>query len=142
MPEELLKFSFKYLPDVYSAMITYNNEITLLDAQIARIDTIGQQYPDQKKITDKEKKVWEKTKAKLEKTFIKIQNPVKEIYVLFRVNEEQGLAQIETRRTELAELANTALAPVQEMTQKLKIKEKVPEGLINGTLYKIKKKFL
>ncbi|MFH2058686.1 MAG: hypothetical protein ABIJ59_07285 [Pseudomonadota bacterium] len=142
LPEELLKFSFDYLPDVYSALVTYNNEVILLDAEIKRIDAIGLQYPEQKKIADKEKKIWEKTRAGLEKTFLKIQKPVKEIYVLFRVNKEQGLAQIETRHAELAQLANTALAPVQELTRKLKTEEQVPEGLINSTLYKIKKKFL
>ncbi|MFH2091211.1 MAG: hypothetical protein ABIJ31_02505 [Pseudomonadota bacterium] len=142
LPDEILKFSFQYLPDLYTAMVTYNVETDLIDAQILRIQAIGQKYPDQIKITDKEKQTWEKTRDKLENTFLKIQKPVKEIYVLFRVNKEQGLIQIDTRQAELIELANTALAPVQELTGKLKSEEKVPEGLINSTLYKLKKKFL
>ncbi len=142
LPDEILHFSFDHFPDLYSAMVTYNMEMDLLDAEIARIETIGSEYPDQKKIADKEKKNWEKTKAGLEKVFLKVQKPVKETYVLFRVNKEQGLEQIKAKTKELAETANAALAPVQELTQKLKTTESIPEGMIQGTLYKLKKKFL
>lgn len=40
------------------------------------------------------------------------------------------------------EIALTALTPAQELTQKLKSNEAVPQGLLKGNLYKIKKKFL
>lgn len=142
LPDEILEFSFSYLPQLYDAFLVYNNEMNLLDAEIKRIEDISQQYPEQKKIADKEKKVWEKTRSGLEKSFLKIQKPVKETYVLFRVNKEQGLAQIEAKASELAGLAKTALDPVQTMTDKLKSKEEIPQGMVKGTLYKLKKKFL
>lgn len=142
LPQEILEFSFYRLPDLYAALITYNNEIILLNQEIERIDAIGTQYPDQKKIADKEKKTWEKTKAGLEKSFLKILKPVKEIYVLFRVNNDQGLVQINEKSPELAKAANDALKPVQEMTGNLKSTETIPDGFIKGTFYKLKKKFL
>lgn len=142
LPEEMLRFSFDYLPELYGSMITFNREIDLFDMEIARIDAIAQQYPDQKKITDKEKKIWEKAKNTLQKTFLKIEKPVKETYVLFRVNKKLGLSQIETKRTELNELTLTALKTAQELTQKLESTENVPKGIIKGNIYKLKKKFL
>jgi len=142
LPEEMLKFSFEYFPDLYAAMITFNSEINLFDNEIARIDAIAQKYPDQKKIAAKEKKTWEKAKAALQKVFLKIEKPVKATYVLFRVNKDQGLAQIEDKNKELTELAQTALTAAQELTKKLKPIENVPQGLIKGSIYKLKKKFL
>ena len=142
LPEEMLKFSFDYFPDLYPALIIYNSEMNLFDQEIARIDAIAQKYPDQKKIADKEKKTWEKAKDTLQKSFLKIEKPVKATYVLFRVNKEQGLSQIEVMSEEMTQLAHSALASAQELTQRLKSNEAVPKGFIKGNIYKFKKKFL
>jgi hypothetical protein len=142
LPEEMVRFSFDHFPPLYDAIVTYNAEMMLLEKEIDRIVKIGELYPEQKKIADKEKKAWEKTKETLKKSFIKIEKPVKETYVLFRVNEAQGRVRITEMQQELADAALSALAPAQEMTQKLKNAEQAPEGLIKGTIYKLKKKFL
>ncbi len=142
LPEEMVKFSFDHFPQLYEALITFNREMELFEAEIARIDEIAAQYPDQKKIADKEKKIWVKTKETLKKSFIKIEKPVKETYVLFRVNQETGLLSIREKNKELTAAAQAALIPAQEMTQKLKQVETAPDGLIQGTIYKLKKKFL
>ncbi|MCK5836550.1 MAG: hypothetical protein KAH09_04740 [Desulfobacula sp.] len=142
LPEEMVRFSFEYFPNLYDTMISFNTVMTLFDNEITRIDAIAHQYPDQKKIADKERKMWEKEKKALEKAFIKIEKSVKETYVLFRVNKKQGLIQINAKEQELTDLAHGALAPAQELTRNLKPIETVPPGFINGTLYKLKKKFL
>ncbi len=142
LPEEMLKFSFDHYPDLYKAMIEFNREIDLFDKEIERIEQIAVTYPDQNKIVAKEKKIWVKAKDTLKKTFLKVEKPVKETYVQFRVNKELGLIQIEEKSKELTQTAQEALVTAQNMTEKLKQQQKVPEGLINGTLYKLKKKFL
>ncbi|MCD4719623.1 MAG: hypothetical protein K8S13_07140 [Desulfobacula sp.] len=142
LPEEMLRFSFDYFPDLYVALILFNSEMTLFDKEIARIDAIAQKYPDQKKIADKEKKTWGKAKNTLQKAFLKIEKSVKTTYVLFRVNKEQGLTQIEAKSKELTELAQSALAPARELTQKLKSNKAIPKGFIKGNIDKLKKKFL
>lgn len=143
LPEEMVRFCFYNFPDLYAAIITCNNEIILIDKEIARIDEIAKKYPEQGKIAEKEKAVWEKTKINLQKGFLKIEKPVKEIFVLFNVNKEQAMIQINEKNKELTELAGATLAPAQELTKKLIIEEeKPPEGLIKGTLFKLKKKFL
>ncbi len=142
LPEEMLRFSFDYFPDLYGSLIVYNRQMKLIDGEIARIDILAQKYPEQIKIAQKEKKVWEKAKAALEKAFLKIEKPVKDAYVLFRVNRELGLARIEEKSSELTELAATALAPALELTDRLKSTDEAPQGFIKGNIYKLKKKFL
>jgi len=143
LPEEMVKFCFDQFPELYAAILICNNEIILMDKEIARIDEIAKKYPEQGKIAEKEKAVWEKTKINLQKGFLKIEKPVKEIYVLFNVNKEQAMIQINEKNKELTELAGAALAPAQELTKKLITEtETPPQGLIKGTLYKLKKKFL
>ena len=70
LPEEMLEFSFYQLPDLYIALVAYDNEMRLFDEEIARIDAIGQAYPDQKKIADKEKKTWERAQNTLRNAFL------------------------------------------------------------------------
>ena len=142
LPEEMIQFSFEYFPDLFDLLVTYDHEMDVFDLEIARIEGIAQTYPDQKKIADKEKKVWEKARNNVQKAFLKIEKPVKEIYVLFCVNKEQGLVQIQARNKELTELARTALTPAQELTRKSNSNKKAPQGMINATIDKLKKKFL
>ena len=142
LPEEMIRFCFDHFPDLYAALLTCNSQIILMDKEIARIDGIAKQYPEQGKIAEKEKAVWEKAKINLQKGFLKIEKPVKEIYVLFRVNPEQAMIQINEKNKELTELAGAALAPAHELTQTIRPEETPPQGLIKGTLYTLKKKFL
>lgn len=142
LPEEMIQFSFEYFPDLFDLMVTYDTQMNLFDREIDRIDGIARKYPDQKKIADTEKKVWEKARNALEKAFLKIEKPVKETYVLFRVNREQGLVQIQTQNRELTEMARTALIPARALTRKSNLNKPVPQGMIKGTIDNLKKKFL
>src|SRR3989339_869639 len=142
LPEEMIRFCFDHFPDLYAALLICNSQIILMDQEIARIDGVAKKYPEQGKIAEKEKAVWEKAKINLQKGFLKIEKTVKEIYVLFRVNQEQAMIQINERNKELTELAGAALAPAQELTQTIRPEETPPQGLIKGTLYTLKKKFL
>ncbi|MCP4672971.1 MAG: hypothetical protein GY857_16900 [Desulfobacula sp.] len=142
LPVEMMEFTFKHFRELYISMIAFNKEINLLNSEIERINAIAKKYPDQQKIADKEKKVWEKVKNTLEKTIIKIENSIKKLYVLLSVNREQGMEQIETKKSELSEFALAALQSANEKTLKLKPKDMVPQGFIKGNIYKLKKKFL
>jgi flagellar basal body-associated protein FliL len=142
LPNEMMEFTFTNFRELYISLIDFNKEIRLLNKEIERIESIEKKYPDQKKITDKEKKVWEKVKKTLEKTIIKIEKPIKKLYVLLSVNREQGMEQIQAKKSELSELATNALKSANEKTLKLKTEDKVPEGFIKRNIYKLKKKFL
>ena len=61
---------------------------------------------------------------------------------MFRVNPDQGNALIESSKSDLDAKAKEALDAVKELTSKLEPLQQVPSGLIKGTIYKLKKKFL
>ena len=142
LPEEMVRFCFTYFPDLYQAMDQFNTQMILIEQEIQRIEEIGAAYPEQKKIADREKNTWEKAAQTLKKAFIKIEKPVKETYVLFRVNETQGLDRIKALNQDLTVEALEALKPARAMTSNLKPSEPVPQGMLKGTLFKLKKKFL
>lgn len=142
LPEEMVRFCFDHMPDLYSAILLYEAQVAIMDREISRIDEIAKKYPEQVKIAEKEKAIWEKAKINLQKSFLKIEKPVKEIYVLFRVNKEQAMVQISEKNKELTDIANTALAPAQELTKQSLQEETPPQGFIQGNWYKLKKKFL
>ncbi len=143
LPQEMLKFTFTQIPDLYLAILDFDSEMMIFDNEIQRIQAVGEKYPDQQKIAEKEKKVWEKSRGSLVKEFSKIEKPIKEMYVLYQVNPEQGTAKVAEKGEELVATARNALATAQEQTQKLKQDEAAaPEGLFPGLIYKLKKKFL
>jgi hypothetical protein len=50
---------------------------------------------------------------------------------------------VEQEKTELATSANKALEPVIALTDRIKTTtEEVPQGLVKGTIHKLKKKFM
>ncbi len=143
LPDEILAFCFARMPELYDALVAFNGEMDLFEAEIARIDAVATKYPDQKKIADSQKKIWDKGMQSLKKSFEKLKNPIKETFVLFQVNQAQGQEKIDQTAEQMIQDANEALEKSQELTAPLKeAMPKVPEGMVKGTLYKIKKMFL
>jgi hypothetical protein len=142
LPDEMLEFSFNQINDLYYAFATYNLRIFLINKEINRINKVGETYPDQNKIADKEKKDWIKAKEKVEKAFIKIERGMKELYVLHNVNKEEGIKKVEEKSAELILQANEALKTLDPYIEKIKVnKKEEPQGFINKTMYKIKNIF-
>lgn len=143
LPDEMLAFCFAHMPEIYDALVAFNTEMVLFEGEIARIDNVAAKYPDQKKIVDGQKKVWVKGQDSLKKSFEKLEKPIKETFVLFQVNQTQGEEKIDQTAVQMIQDAKDALGKAQELTAPLKkAMPKAPEGMIKGTLYKIKKKFL
>ena len=140
LPEEMLKFSFDHINDLYFSFVTYDLRIHLLNIEINRINKIGESYPEQNKIAEKEKKDWIKAKEKVEKKFIKIQKEIRELYVLYKVNKKEGIQKIKEKNKDLLLQANEALETLEPYITIIETtKQKAPQGLINNTLHKIKK---
>lgn len=143
LPQEMLAFCFVRMPELYDALVAYNGEMDLFEAEIARIDAVGAKYPDQAKIADGQKKVWDKDMQSLKKSFEKLEKPIKETFVLFQVNQTAGQEKIDQTAGQMIQDAREALGKSQEQTAPLKkAVPKAPKGLVKGTLYKIKKMFL
>jgi len=143
LPQEMLAFCFARMPALYDALVAYNGEMDLFEAEIARIDAVGTKYPDQEKIVDSQKKAWDKEMQSLKKSFEKLEKPIKETFVLFQVNQTAGQEKIDQTAEQMIQAAREALGKSREQTAPLKAAvPKVPKGLVKGTLYKIKKMFL
>ncbi len=142
LPQEMLKFCFDFFPDLYQAFLGYDREMATFNAEIDRINAVGQKYPEQAKIVLREKKVWEKSQNTLIKSFLKVEKPVKEIFVLHQVNPEQGKAMIGERQEDLTKTAQDALEKAREQSRSLrKDQEPVPDKFFPGLIYKLKKIF-
>ncbi len=144
LPDEMLRFCFSNMPDVYHSLAEYDKDIQSFDQEIQRITAVGEKYPDQMRITDREKKVWEKSRAALEKSFAKIQKTIREYYVLYQANPLAGAQLVAEQKKELSSMAAGFLGQAKAQLLKLDTgeKETVPEGFFARQIYKIKKKFL
>ncbi len=144
LPDEMLRFCFANMPDVYESLTEYDKDIQAFDREIQRIVAVGQKYPDQMRITDREKKVWEKSRATLEKSFSGVQKKIRECYVLSQVNVQEGNRLVGEQKQELAKSAEAFLAQAREQLKTLDTGEKdsVPEGFFARQIYNVKKKFL
>jgi hypothetical protein len=143
LPEEMRRFCFEQMPDLYNAFVAYNEIMVLFAHEIARIDVIGQKYPEQQKIAAAEKKVWERAENNLSKAFLKTEEDIRQLYVLYQVNQEEGLAMIQEKRNDLTQTAQTALTDARTRSEKIiHPPSREPEGFIRGMFYNLKKKFL
>ncbi len=140
LPDEILRFCFQKLPATYDHLSEYDKNLGLVEKEIQRIKAIGQKYPDQIKITDREKKGWEKLQKNLIKSFAAVQKTIRELYVSFQVNPDQGNLLITEKKEELAQKANDFLEPTRKQIQKFHKgqKEAPPKGFFAGLIYKVK----
>ena len=56
LPEEIIRFSFDFMPPIYDLIIIYNTQVALMEQEITRIGSVAEEYPNQKKIAEKEQK--------------------------------------------------------------------------------------
>ena len=137
LPEQIIKFIFTNLPDVYPGIIKLNQELILIDNEIARIDTIEKEYPEQKKITESEKKIWDKTRINLQKYLAKVEKELEAVYVTYQVNIEKGTELINSKKQSLKENNDAAIASAHELTKTLKDTSQENVGSVKKLLNKI-----
>lgn len=142
LAEEVVRFTYDFIPELYDSMILFNNEVILLEQEIKRLAAIGEQFPDQIKISEKEMKLFEKEKTKLQQTYEKLEKRIEALYVAYRVNQETGVQQIEEQKQDIIQSTKDALAPSLELTKRLQLtpEEKIPDGFVKATIYKIRQK--
>lgn len=144
LAEEVVKFSYDFIPEFYNSMIIFNSSIIMLENEIKRLASLGEQFPDQVKITEKEMKSIEKEKDKLKQTYEKLEKRVESLYVSYKVNQEAGSQQIQEQRSDIVASSKDALTPVLDLTNRIlsmsQADKNIPQGFVKGTIYKIKQK--
>ncbi len=113
-------FVFSQLPDLFASIVSIDEEILMIEAEIERIKSIETIYPNQKKITETEQKEWEKLLKNLKSTLAKSEPAIEAIYVTIRVNPEKGTTLIETSAPELKKSIDEALKNSKVLTDKLR----------------------
>ena len=141
LPEEIIRFSFDFMPPIYDLIIVYNTQIALMEQEISRIGSVAEAYPNQKKIAEKEQKIWSKERDKLTKFYEKLEKKIEALYVSYRVNRETGIQQINEQQGEITKSLQDALIAPMALTQRLESTEVeiIPDGFIGGNIYKIKR---
>ncbi|MBF0467944.1 MAG: hypothetical protein HQK61_03530, partial [Desulfamplus sp.] len=142
LAEEVIRFTYDFIPELYDYMIIFNSEVIILENELKRLAALGEQFPDQIKITDKEINSIEKEKTKLQQTYEKLQKRIESLYVSYRTNQETGAQQIQEQKNDIVQTSKDALTPVLEITNRIKasFQEKIPEGFVNETIFKVRKK--
>ncbi len=120
LPEEILRLTYKIMPEIHADVVTISEEIIFTENEIKRIENIEKKNPDQKKITDTEKKLWDKNLKELNKFRLKHEKEIRDIYVSYRVNTETGLKLIDEKKEELKKSSNEVLKPSKKLTDKIR----------------------
>jgi hypothetical protein len=136
MDAVLIGFTFDRLPSLYARLDQMNKEISKIDLEIARLDALESNYPQQKSIIKAERVVWEKTKKSLLTVMQTFEKNIESIYVAHKVNAEKGKEIIDTKTPELEASADEIIKASQAETSRIKVDP--PQTLIE----KLKAKFL
>lgn len=120
--EPLVRFSSQRLPEIYERLAGLNEEILLIEKEIARIQEIEKAFPGQKKVTSSEVKIWDKTRKGLEKSLLNLEKNIELFYVAYRVNIEKGEKLMESKEKELTRSVDGVLAPSRKQTERLRPK--------------------
>ena len=141
LPPEMLKFCFDNLADIYDSLHKFSLELTRLDQEIQRIESIGAAYPDQAVIADREKKIWSNARKRSLDSFAKIELQIRQIYVTFKVNPEAGRVRLVQEQTELVQQTVEPLKTLMTLTERINAAEQPPSGWVKKTIFKIKNLF-
>ena len=140
LDDPVLRFTWEKIPDVYFNLVSANEAMVLMEAEINRINKVGKKYPRQKKIVASERKRWEKNAAKLKGQLLKFQGQTEALYVTFRVNPEKGRAAILEKSRDLGTSMTEVMVGVDLQTEALRRARILPKG-IKGIVAKIKQRF-
>ena len=124
LKEDIISFTFKKAPKIYSGLIRLDNEIVLIDNELERLKEIENEFPRQIRIIIVERGNWKKVKNELLASFASLKREVEKIYVTHLVNKEKGSKLIGKNMKSLVETVNKALESSSAHTKRLIAKEK------------------
>lgn len=143
IPEEMIKFTFDVLPNLYVELGKLNDEVDIMDAEIKRLEEIETKYPKQKKIPTSEKKNIERLKKGTQTAISKIEKEIETAFVMSLVEEPKGRQYAKERQPDLEQLAKDSLAQIKGTEpEKTEDAEEEPTGFMGKikSLFKKKKK--
>jgi hypothetical protein len=136
MDAALIGFTFTMLPSLYTKLELINKEINLINSELARLDALESNYPQQKNLINPERILWEKTKKSLLTVLQSFEKNIEIIYVAYKVNADKGKELMEMKIPELETSADEVIHTSQAETSRIKIDS--PQTFLE----KLKTKFL
>ena len=124
LKEDIIVFTFKTLPNLYSGLVQLNNEIDLIDKEQERLKEIEAEFPRQNKIISAERSNWKKVKMDLLTAVSTIEKNIENIYVTHLVNKAKAKELIKEKTETLTTNINEALQASKPHTNRLKIDKK------------------
>lgn len=135
MDAALIGFTFNTLPSLYTKLEQINAEISLINSELARLDALESNYPQQKSLINPERMLWEKTKKSLLSVLQSFEKNIEIIYVADKVNADKGKELMEVKIPELETSAEEVINASRAETSRIKVDP--PQSLLE----KLKTKF-
>jgi hypothetical protein len=124
LKEDIITFTFRKVPKIYSGLVKLNSEIDLIDKELERLNEIEAEFPKQKIIVMTEHNNWKKVKRNLRSSLSNLEKEVEKIYVTHLVNKNKSAELINKNMKPLVATINKALEAANPHTKRLIVVEK------------------
>lgn len=118
--EEVVLFLFQRIPRLYNRVLQLNRELTLIEAELVRIEALEQQYPSEKRIIDSERNLWLRLQKKLDLSAQTLKSAAESYYVAYMVNSRKGQELIDENIGAVISDIEEVLSESGEETRRLK----------------------
>ena len=118
--EEVVVFLFQRVPRLYNRFLRLNSELTLITAELERIDELEKQYPSEKRIIGNERALWLKLRKTLTLSVQTAKSAAESYYVAYMVNPQKGKELINEKLDDLISGIDGVLEESGSETNRLK----------------------
>jgi uncharacterized protein HemX len=118
--EEVVTFLFQRAPGLYKRVLQLNNELSLIAAELERIDELEQQYPSEKRTIHSERSLWTGLQKRLNQSVKSLKKDAESYYVAYMVNSAKGLELINENVDDLLSDIDDVLSESGTETGRLK----------------------
>jgi hypothetical protein len=118
--EDVVVFLFQSVSLLYNRTVQLNSELTLIAAELKRIDELENQYPSEKRTIEEERKLWLQLQKKLELSVQSLKAAAESYYVAYSVNPSKGRDLIRENVRDLVSDIDDVLKESNTETRRLK----------------------
>lgn len=94
---DVLKWSFRQLPELYAQIIALDDVIALIETELDRLKELAKTYPDQRQIVSQESERLKTKKDELTVILKEAGKVIEAIYVTFKIDAHKGQEKIGTK---------------------------------------------
>ena len=123
LKEEILRATYKQLPDVYFGLVKMNSELLVINKEIERLGDMEKEFPQQLQIISSEKTIWTSIEKNVSDTIGLLEKEIETLYVAHKVNPAKGKKRIDAKKNQLQDTINKILKDTQLKTERLKEKK-------------------